>query len=90
MSILLLFNSNNRILVNVILDTTGIPSEIFMPTLLSLLKIKVLCCPELDSDKLKNLQTSDISMNYTIEVNERFRLKKSHFKYLINKMSRFQ
>jgi len=74
MTILLLFNKVDSITVQEIFDQTQIESELTRQTVFSLLKSKVLICPQITADQLdKDLEDSDIKLDYTIQFDENFK-----------------
>jgi hypothetical protein len=73
MAVLLLFNEIDCLTVETILDQTQIENDLSRQVILSLLKSKVLICPQITGDQLdKDLKDSDIKHDYTIHVDQRF------------------
>jgi cullin 1 len=77
MAVLLLFNEIDCLTVETILDQTQIENDLSRQVILSLLKSKVLICPQITADQLeKDLKDNDIKHDYTIHVDQRFTSKK--------------
>jgi hypothetical protein len=73
MAVLLLFNEIDCLTVETILDQTQIENDLSRQVILSLLKSKVLICPQITADQLeKDLKDNDIKHDYTIRVDQRF------------------
>ncbi len=74
MTILLLFNKVDSITVEDISDQTQFDNELTRQTVFSLLKSTVLICPQITADQLdKDLEDSDIKLDYTIQFDENFK-----------------
>ncbi|CAF2046221.1 unnamed protein product [Rotaria magnacalcarata] len=71
MNILLLFNEFPTMTVEKMLEKTQIEANIFMPALVSLIKMKILNCQDIDPDQLnENIQETNLPMNNNITVND--------------------
>ncbi|CAF3492273.1 unnamed protein product [Rotaria socialis] len=71
MNILLLFNEFPTMTVEKMLDKTQIEPNIFMPALVSLIKMKILSCQDINPDQLnEHFQETNLSMNNNIRVND--------------------
>ncbi len=73
MAVLLLFNQNDSLTIEQILEQTQIETDSSRQVIFSLIKSKVLMCSQIPPDQLdKDLKDSDIKSEYTIEVDPRF------------------